>query len=63
MENKIEGAVIVLVDIGDVRQGLEEVMEMVQQPMLLLSAGLNVSHANDAFYEKFRVREGRNGGT
>ncbi len=61
-ENKIEGAVIVLVDIGEVRQGLEEVMEMVREPMLLLSADFRVSQANDAFYEKFRVnREETNG--
>jgi two-component system CheB/CheR fusion protein len=56
-ENKIEGAVIVLVDIGDVRQGLEEVMEMVQQPMMLLNTNLSVSRANDAFYQKFRARK------
>jgi two-component system, chemotaxis family, CheB/CheR fusion protein len=54
-ENRIEGAVIVLVDIGDVRQGIEEVMEIVGQPMLLLTADLRVSRANDSFYEKFRV--------
>jgi two-component system, chemotaxis family, CheB/CheR fusion protein len=54
-DNKIEGAVIVLVDIGDVRQGVEEVMQMVQSPMLLLTADLKVSHANEAFYECFRV--------
>jgi two-component system CheB/CheR fusion protein len=61
-ENKIEGAVIVLVDIGDVRQGLEEVTEMVREPMLLLTADLRVSRANDAFYEKFHVgKEETNG--
>ncbi len=55
-ENKIDGAVIVLVDIGDVRQGLEEVLEMVSEPMLLLTSDLKVSRANEAFYETFAVK-------
>jgi two-component system CheB/CheR fusion protein len=54
-ENKIDGAVIVLVDIGDVRQGLEEVLDMVPEPMLLLTNNLRVSKANNSFYEKFQV--------
>ena len=54
-ENRIEGAVIVLVDIGDIRQGLEEVAEIVPLPMMLLSSDLRVSKANAAFYEKFKV--------
>src|SRR5881394_698002 len=37
-ENKIDGAVIVLVDIGDVRQGLADMLEIVPQPMLLLAS-------------------------
>jgi two-component system, chemotaxis family, CheB/CheR fusion protein len=62
-ENKIEGAVIVLVDIGDVRQGIEEVMEIVREPMLLLTADLRVSRANDCFYEKFHVPRQETEGT
>jgi two-component system, chemotaxis family, CheB/CheR fusion protein len=54
-DNKIDGAVLLLVDIGDIRQGLEEVTEIVPQPMLLLSSDLRVSKANKAFYEKFKV--------
>jgi two-component system, chemotaxis family, CheB/CheR fusion protein len=62
-ENKIEGAVILLVDIGDVRQGIEDVMELVGEPMLLLTGDLRVRRANDAFYEKFRVARGETEGT
>jgi two-component system CheB/CheR fusion protein len=62
-DNKIDGAVIMLVDIGEVRQGLEEVMEMVPQPMLLLNADLRVSKANASFYETFRVNQKETNGT
>ncbi|MDB6028966.1 MAG: ATPase [Verrucomicrobiales bacterium] len=54
-ENKIDGAVIVLVDIADIRQGLEEVAEIVPQPMLILSSDLRVNRANHAFYSTFQV--------
>jgi two-component system CheB/CheR fusion protein len=56
-ENKIDGAVMVLVDIGEVRQGLEEVAEMVRSPMLILSDDLRVNQANDAFYKRFNVKK------
>jgi two-component system CheB/CheR fusion protein len=56
-ENKIDGAVIVLVDIGDVRQGLEDILEMVGEPMLLLTSDLKVSKANEAFCQKFAARK------
>jgi len=55
-ENKIDGAVILLVDIGDVRQGLEDMLEIVPEPMLLLTSDLKVSKANERFYEKFRIK-------
>lgn len=61
-ENKIDGAVIVLVDIGDVRQGLEDMLEIVPQPMLLLTSDLKVNKANESFYEKFRVSRERTEG-
>jgi two-component system CheB/CheR fusion protein len=54
-ENKIDGAVVVLVDIGEVRQGLEEVLQMVPDPMLLLNGDLRVSKANEAFYRSFKT--------
>ena len=62
-DNKIDGVVIVLVDIGEIRQGLEEVMEMVPQPMLLLSADLTVSKANEEFYKSFHVNAEETNGT
>src|SRR5215510_200109 len=46
---------MVLVDIGEVRQGLEEAVEMIRSPMLILSADLRVNKANDAFYQQFKV--------
>jgi len=54
-DNRIEGAVIVVVDIGEVRQGLEEVTEIVPFPMLLLSSDLRVTKANEIFYDNFQV--------
>jgi two-component system CheB/CheR fusion protein len=54
-ENRIDGAIIVLVDIGEVRQGLEETLQMVPDPMLLLNGELRVSKANEAFYQKFKT--------
>jgi two-component system, chemotaxis family, CheB/CheR fusion protein len=54
-ENKIDGATLVLVDIGDVRQGLEESLQMVADPMLLLTGQFQVSKANDAFYARFKT--------
>jgi two-component system CheB/CheR fusion protein len=54
-ENKIEGAILVLVDIGEVRQGLEETLQMVPDPMLLLSGDLRISKGNEAFYERFKT--------
>jgi two-component system, chemotaxis family, CheB/CheR fusion protein len=54
-ENKIEGAILVLVDIGEVRQGLEEMLQMIPDPMLLLNGELQVSKANAAFYERFKA--------
>jgi two-component system CheB/CheR fusion protein len=54
-ENMIDGAVIVLVDIGDVRQGLADMLEVVSQPMLLLASDLKVSKANEAFHQEFKL--------
>jgi two-component system CheB/CheR fusion protein len=54
-ENKIDGAILVLVDIGEIRQGLEETLQMVPDPMLLLSGDLRVSKGNDAYYQRFKA--------
>ena len=52
-ENKIEGAVIVFVDIGDIRHTLEEITEMAPQPMLILNEEFKVTKANQKFYDTF----------
>lgn len=54
-ENKIEGAVIVLVDIADIRQALDEITEMSRQPMLILNDEFKVTKANQKFYDYFGV--------
>jgi two-component system CheB/CheR fusion protein len=54
-ENKIEGAVIVLLDIDELRQALEVVLGMVHQPLLLLGLDLKVRSANASFLETFEL--------
>jgi len=61
-ENKIEGAVIVLVDIGDIRQAIDEMTEMSVQPMLILNDEFRITKANQKFYDTFSlVPEGTEG--
>ena len=57
-ENRIDGAVMVLVDIDSLRraQDLTAILETVRQPLLVLDADLRVKNANRSFYEVFRVR-------
>ena len=52
-DNKIEGAVIVLVDADELRRALDLVMSMVEQPLLMLDGSLRVRSANEAFLEAF----------
>ncbi|HYG21812.1 MAG TPA: chemotaxis protein CheB [Verrucomicrobiae bacterium] len=52
-ENRIQGAVIVLVDIGDIRQAIDEITEMTSDPMLILNEELVVAKANDNFLLTF----------
>ena len=54
-DNKIEGAVIVLVDIDDLKRALEGVLSVVKQPLVTLSADLKVKKANDCFCKAFGV--------
>ncbi|MBV9999736.1 MAG: PAS domain-containing protein [Verrucomicrobia bacterium] len=59
-EHKIDGAVIYLVDIDDLKRSLEAfkrsrdfsqaVVETVREPLVVLDAGLKVKSANTAFY-------------
>jgi two-component system CheB/CheR fusion protein len=52
-ENKIEGAVILLIDIDELRQALEVVLGMVHQPLLVLGIDLKVRSANRTFLQTF----------
>jgi two-component system CheB/CheR fusion protein len=54
-ENKIDGVVLMLVDIDEMKRGLDEFMALVQQPLLTLRGDLRVNHANDAFYKSFNL--------
>jgi two-component system, chemotaxis family, CheB/CheR fusion protein len=55
-ENKIDGAVIVLIDIDEIRQALGMVMGMVHQPLLMLGLDLKVRSANEAFLKEFGLK-------
>jgi two-component system CheB/CheR fusion protein len=55
-DNKIDGAVIVLLDIDELRRALDLVMGMVHQPLVMLGADLKVRNANLAFLEAFKVQ-------
>jgi len=54
-ENKIDGAVLLLVDIDEHKRAIEEVMTMVNQPLVALDGDLRVRKANAKFYATFRV--------
>src|SRR5262249_24429899 len=54
-DNKIDGAVLILVDINEIRHSLEEITELVNQPLLLLTGDYRVHRANSAFYETFKL--------
>jgi two-component system CheB/CheR fusion protein len=55
-ENKIEGVVILLVDIDHLKRALDLVLSTAKEPLLTLGADLRVRKANDAFYRTFRMR-------
>lgn len=54
-ENKIDGAVLVLVDIGEIRQALDELTEIAAQPMLILNDELKVTKATARFCDELQV--------
>ncbi len=54
-ENKIEGVVIILVDIDEHKRVVELIMSTVKQPLIALHPDLRVKRANDAFYQMFKV--------
>jgi two-component system, chemotaxis family, CheB/CheR fusion protein len=64
-ENKIDGAVLLLVDVDVLKRGAEKVaralefanaiVDTVHEPLLILDGDLRVARANRAFYDGFRV--------
>ena len=64
-DNQIDGAVVALVDIDDMKRTLqqleasrlyaENIVETVRSPLVVLTAALQVKTANRAFYETFQV--------
>ncbi len=64
-ENRIEGAVLALVDIDALKRSAERIQRAldyanaivgtVREPLLVLDQGLRVERASPAFYENFRV--------
>lgn len=65
LENKIDGAVLALIDIGEARRQqtltrqareyAEAVVETVHEPLLVLDEQLKVRRANRAYYQAFHV--------
>jgi two-component system CheB/CheR fusion protein len=68
IDNKVDGAVLVLVDIDDMKRSAqaiaeardyaEAVVRTVRDPLLTLDENLRVHVANDAFYRMFRLEPG-----
>ncbi|MEW6159285.1 MAG: CheR family methyltransferase, partial [Verrucomicrobiota bacterium] len=54
-DNKIDGAVIVLVDIDDLKKSFEDISEVIAQPVLTLYGDFRIFRANAAFYRMFRL--------
>jgi two-component system, chemotaxis family, CheB/CheR fusion protein len=58
-DGKIDGAVLMLMDIDAAKRGLdfaEAIVETVREPLVILSPNLRVMSANRAFYETFQSR-------
>ncbi len=56
-DNRIDGAVVMLVDIDEIKRALEELSSVSPQPLLMLSGDLKVIRANEAFYDNFRTSQ------
>src|SRR6516162_6004005 len=66
LENKIDGAVLVLVDVDDLKRAEEAVQQArayaesivatVREPLVVLDSSLRVQTANDSFYKVFQVQ-------
>ena len=55
-ENKIDGAVILLVDIDEMRRVVDVLISSTTQPLLILGIDAKIRKANDAFCNLFGVR-------
>jgi two-component system CheB/CheR fusion protein len=55
-ENRIEGVVILLVDIDQLKRALDVVLAAAKEPLMTLSADLKVRSANEAFYHAFHMK-------
>jgi two-component system, chemotaxis family, CheB/CheR fusion protein len=65
LDNKVDGAVLVLVDINDLKRNeqavaaardyAEAIIQTARDPLLILNADLRVHTANQAFYSTFKV--------
>jgi len=65
LDNKIDGAVLVLVDIDDLKKHereiaaarayAEAIIETVREPLIVLDENLRVQTANKSFYQNFQV--------
>lgn len=58
-ENRIEGAVITLMDVDELRKALDIVIGMVHQPLLMLDTELKIRNANPAFLSIFGLEPAR----
>jgi two-component system CheB/CheR fusion protein len=55
-ENKISGAVVMLVDIDQLKTALDQMLTTANEPLLTLGSDLNVRRANDSFYRAFGLK-------
>ena len=64
-DGKIDGAVLMLIDIDAAKRGLdfaEAIVETVREPLVILNQNLQVLKANKTFYETFQPRRRRRRG-
>jgi two-component system CheB/CheR fusion protein len=54
-DNKIDGAVVALFDIDQLKRSLEQITDLIWSPFLALDRQLHVVRANEPFYRMFRV--------
>jgi two-component system CheB/CheR fusion protein len=52
-ESRIDGVVLMLLDINEIKGATSQIMAVARHPMLALYADLRVKAANDAFYRAF----------